>query len=327
MGPRPSPTRKVRAASSTSGKVSPRTGFHSSEAPARNGEKTAEPASGGGRAASGLRRRPDSAILSQSPISLPRSFPGPLRLSPGSRNPRYPDNRSYEHEPGRRPARKRENQRPPNRALRTRNPESIDPLCPATSVKDPTADSSLPPARRRQRSHRAPERPERRGQEGAEHHRAEGDEHPEAHPGRQGPGGGRRHRDAQAGADLPDPEGADRAERVHLLGRRARGAARRVRLPAGPRTTTTCRAPTTSTSRPRRSASSTCRPATRSPGRSGRRRKGSATSRSSRSRRSTSRRPTRPATSCSSRTSPRSIRWNASGSRPTARTSPPGSWT
>ena len=37
---------------------------------------------------------------------------------------------------------------------------------------------------------------------------------------------------AQAGADLPDPEGADRAERIHLLRRRPRGAARRLRLPA-----------------------------------------------------------------------------------------------
>ncbi len=42
----------------------------------------------------------------------------------------------------------------------------------------------------------------------------------------------RRDRHAQAGADLSDPEGADRAERLHLLGRRARSAARRLRLPA-----------------------------------------------------------------------------------------------
>ena len=42
----------------------------------------------------------------------------------------------------------------------------------------------------------------------------------------------RRDRHAQAGADLPDPEGADRAERLHLLGRRARSAARRLRVPA-----------------------------------------------------------------------------------------------
>ena len=65
----------------------------------------------------------------------------------------------------------------------------------------------------------------------AQHRRTEGHEHPEAHPDRQGPQRRRRDRDAQAGADLPDPEGADRAERVHLLGGRARSAARRVRVP------------------------------------------------------------------------------------------------
>ena len=65
-----------------------------------------------------------------------------------------------------------------------------------------------------------------------QHRRAEGHEHPEAHPDRQGPERRRRDRHAQAGADLPDPEGADRAERLHLLGGRARGAARRLRLPA-----------------------------------------------------------------------------------------------
>ena len=67
---------------------------------------------------------------------------------------------------------------------------------------------------------------------GPEHHRSEGHEHPEAHADRQGPQRRRRHRHAQAGSDLPDPQGADRAERVHLLGRRARSAARRLRLPA-----------------------------------------------------------------------------------------------
>ena len=67
---------------------------------------------------------------------------------------------------------------------------------------------------------------------GPEHQRAEGHEHPEAHAGRQGAQRPRRHRHAQAGADLPDPEGADRAERLHLLRRRARSAARRLRLPA-----------------------------------------------------------------------------------------------
>ena len=65
-----------------------------------------------------------------------------------------------------------------------------------------------------------------------EHHRSEGHEHPEAHPDREGPQRGRRDGDAQAGADLPDPEGADRAERLHLLRGRARGAARRLRIPA-----------------------------------------------------------------------------------------------
>ena len=65
-----------------------------------------------------------------------------------------------------------------------------------------------------------------------EHHRAEGQEHPAAHPDRQGPERRRRHRHAQAGADLPDPQGADRAERLHLLRGRARSAARRLRLPA-----------------------------------------------------------------------------------------------
>ena len=45
-------------------------------------------------------------------------------------------------------------------------------------------------------------------------------------------------------------EGADRAERVHLLGRRARGACPTGSGSSGPRTTTTFRAPTTSTCRP-----------------------------------------------------------------------------
>ena len=81
------------------------------------------------------------------------------------------------------------------------------------------------PPRRRDRSRRAPAA-------GPEHHRSEGHEHPEAHADRQGHDRRRRDRHAQAGADLPDPEGADRAERVHLLGRRARSAARRLRLPA-----------------------------------------------------------------------------------------------
>ena len=72
---------------------------------------------------------------------------------------------------------------------------------------------------------------QRRAPPRVEHQRAEGHEHPEAHPGRQGAERARRDGHAQAGAHLPDPEGADRAERVHLLGRRPRSAARRLRLP------------------------------------------------------------------------------------------------
>ena len=137
---------------------------------------------------------------------------------------------------------------------------------------------------------------------GSQHHRAEGQEHPAAHADRQGSHRRRRDRHAQAGADLPDPQGADRAERVHLLRRRARSAAGRIRLPA--------RARLQLPARPRRHlrlalADSQVRSADRRHGvrdRFGRRRKGSATSPSSRSRRSTSRRPSRRATSCSSRT-------------------------
>ena len=92
---------------------------------------------------------------------------------------------------------------------------------------------------RRRRSH-ASDRGARRTGEGrtapssrrAQHHRSEGHEHPEAHADRQGHERRRRDRHAQAGSDLSDPEGADRAERLHLLGGRARGAARRLRLPA-----------------------------------------------------------------------------------------------
>ena len=63
--------------------------------------------------------------------------------------------------------------------------------------------------------------------------------------------GATRH--AEAGPDLPDPRGAGRAERVHLLGRRPRGPARRLRLPAGARLQLPARARTTSTCRRRRS--------------------------------------------------------------------------
>ena len=66
----------------------------------------------------------------------------------------------------------------------------------------------------------------------AQDHRSEGSEHPEADADRQGQERRRRDRHAQAGSDLPDPQGADRAERLHLLRRRARSAAGRLRLPA-----------------------------------------------------------------------------------------------
>ena len=62
------------------------------------------------------------------------------------------------------------------------------------------------------------------GDEGDEHHRADQD--------RQGTGHRRRHRHAQAGADLRDPPRPRREERQHLLRGRARDPARRLRLPA-----------------------------------------------------------------------------------------------
>ena len=118
-------------------------------------------------------------------------------------------------------------------------PEAAAPTASATPepTESRTADArtaGAPPSRRRSQPQQgAPPAPgtapPRRG---PEHHRSEGHEHPEAHADREGPDRRRRDRDAQAGADLPDPEGADRAERVHLLGRRARSAARRLRLPA-----------------------------------------------------------------------------------------------
>ena len=61
---------------------------------------------------------------------------------------------------------------------------------------------------------------------------AQGHEHPEAQPDRQGSGRHRRRRPAQAGADLQDPADAGRKERPDLLRRRARMPARRLRLPA-----------------------------------------------------------------------------------------------
>src|SRR5207249_8742061 len=66
----------------------------------------------------------------------------------------------------------------------------------------------------------------------SEHHRSERHEHSEAHADREGPERRRCDGHAEAGADLPNPEGADRTKRVHLLRGRARSAARRLRLPA-----------------------------------------------------------------------------------------------
>ena len=66
-----------------------------------------------------------------------------------------------------------------------------------------------------------------------EHQRSEGHEHSEAHPGRQGPQRRRISRMRKQDTDLPDSEGADRTERLHLLRRRPRGAARRLRVHAG----------------------------------------------------------------------------------------------
>ena len=64
---------------------------------------------------------------------------------------------------------------------------------------------------------------------------AQGHERRRAHQDRQAARRAGRDRHAQAGADLRDPEGARREERPDLLGRRARNAARRLRLPAGAR--------------------------------------------------------------------------------------------
>jgi hypothetical protein len=97
--------------------------------------------------------------------------------------------------------------------------------------------------------------------------------------------GRKRQHPAQAGADVRHPKAARHAGSRHHRRRRRRSAARRFR--------TTCRAPTTSTSRPRKSAASACAPATPSKVTSARRRKASATSRCSRSIRSISRTPKR----------------------------------
>ena len=142
----------------------------------------------------------------------------------------------------------------------------------------------------------------RRARRHARHPRAPRDQDPAAPEDRQGPRGRERDRHAQAGPDLQDPAGADREERPDLRRGRARDACPTASASCARPSTTTCPGPTTSTSRPRRSASSTCAPATRSPARSGRRRKASATSPSSRSRRSTSSTPTSRARRSSSTT-------------------------
>jgi hypothetical protein len=99
-----------------------------------------------------------------------------------------------------------------------------------------------------------------------------------ADPDRQAARGAGRHRHAQAGADLRDPARARREERAHLLGRRARDAARRLRLPARARLQLPA-GPDDVYVSPSQIGSSTCTPATPSPARSGRRRRASATSR------------------------------------------------
>ena len=60
---------------------------------------------------------------------------------------------------------------------------------------------------------------------------AQGHERHRADAARQAAGSAGRDRHAQAGADLRDPPRARREERPHLLGGRARDAARRLRLP------------------------------------------------------------------------------------------------
>ena len=118
---------------------------------------------------------------------------------------------------------------PPHR----RQPTSAEPHGQRRRRRPPQRPPRAAAAHRRSRRSRSqPPQGAAGAGEAAEHHRSEGHEHPEAHADRQGPDRRRRDRHAQAGADLPDPQGADRAERVHLLGRRARSAARRLRLPA-----------------------------------------------------------------------------------------------
>ena len=139
----------------------------------------------------------------------------------------------------------------------------------ADSRRQPAAATAEPPAAARRR--RPAGRRRARHAEGHERHRADQD--------RQAARRARRHRHAQAGADLPDPARPRREERPAVLGRRARDPARRLRLPARPRLQLPAR--------PRRHLrlplpDPQVRPAHRRHGRrarSGRRRKASATSR------------------------------------------------
>ena len=110
-------------------------------------------------------------------------------------------------------------------ALLRREPQ-MDRRPPMPRPTAPAGDAARPDEQRPAQPRSAT--PPRRG---AQHHRSEGSEHPEAHADRQGHDGRRCDRDAQAGADLSNSEGADRAERLHLLGRRARSAAGRLRVP------------------------------------------------------------------------------------------------
>ena len=142
---------------------------------------------------------------------------------------RHGPRRSSDRRP---PPHHRRQGRPPGQAGQTapaglpQDDPAMDQLDPPEEEAAPAlADTAVAPSRGAGRAARgAPAQPE--------HRRAEGHEHPGADAGGQGPERGRRHRHAQAGPDLPDPEGAGRAERAHLLGRRARAAARRLRVPA-----------------------------------------------------------------------------------------------
>ena len=79
------------------------------------------------------------------------------------------------------------------------------------------------------------EKGRRAGNAGRRPRHAQGHGRDRAHAPGQGAGSPQRHRPAQAGADLRDPARPGREERLHLLGRRPRAAARRLRLPARPR--------------------------------------------------------------------------------------------